>query len=343
VALEESSENDVAERSLSAWLTAHLGLDGPVEMHHLSGGHSNETLLLRNADRRWVVRQPPVHAIAPGAHDVARENRALTALWRAGCPVPKPLAFAEPPVLDRPTLVMEFVDGPVLTESLPEGYPGPPEALGAIGYDLMEALARIHSVEWQFAGLGDFGRPNGYLERQVSRWQRQFRSHQVRELPAFDAVGTWLESKRPVGSNPTIIHGDFHLGNTIFSATTPKLEAVIDFELCSIGDPLVDLGLVLAFWGSDRLDPPAMPEVQALSRSVDAPSRTQLADAYSELSGNSVDHLNWYMVLALWKLAAIVEGAYALSISGKDASDHAQSLKFDVPRLLDEALELVYQ
>jgi aminoglycoside phosphotransferase (APT) family kinase protein len=161
---------------------------------------------------------------------------------------------------------------------------------------------------------------------------------QVRSLPRFDAVGDWLEANRPEEIAPAILHGDFHADNCLLSAAEPvRVTAIIDWEMATIGDPLLDLGLLLAFWGSDRPEAPAMPRVQAFSRVDGAPSRGELAARYAERSGRSVAALHWYMALAFFKLAAIVEGAYAQYLDGRLTSSYAQALGDDVPRLLDEA------
>jgi aminoglycoside phosphotransferase (APT) family kinase protein len=172
----------------------------------------------------------------------------------------------------------------------------------------------------------------------VSRWTRQFESYRTRELPRFGEVGAWLEAHRPSETTPTVIHGDFHLDNSLVSPGEPRLLAVIDWEISTIGDPLLDLGLALAFWGDRPIDPPALRQVQAVSRLPGALPREELAQRYEERTGRPVvDRLGYYLALALWKLAAIIEGAYAQYVAGTLTSDYARGLGEDVPRLLEEA------
>jgi aminoglycoside phosphotransferase (APT) family kinase protein len=207
-----------------------------------------------------------------------------------------------------------------------------------IGHAAVDALARLHSAPWRDIGLADFGRPEGFLDRQVKRWAGQLENYRTRELPWFDELAAWLAANRPPDGEPGILHGDFHLDNTLMSRSAPiAVEAIIDWEMATIGDPLLDLGLLLAFWGPDRPSDPAMPRVQGVSRVDGAPTRAELASAYEEKSGRSVEHVHWYMALAFWKLAAIVEGAYAQFVDGRLDSRYAQELEHDVPALLREA------
>jgi aminoglycoside phosphotransferase (APT) family kinase protein len=231
---------------------------------------------------------------------------------------------------------MDHVDGVSITDALPADHP--PDGVGAIGFATMDALADLHSLDWEGLGLADYGRPAQFLERQVGRWRRQYEGYRHRDLPDFDVVASWLEQNRPPDGRPGILHGDFHIDNCLFSRTDPtRLLAIIDWEMSTIGDPLLDIGLVLAFWGDDRPDPPAMPRIQGFSRDARAPTRAALAERYAQRSGRSVEHLPYYMALAFWKLAAIVEGAHLHFTTGALQTDYARELENDVPRLLAEA------
>jgi len=232
---------------------------------------------------------------------------------------------------------MEAIDGVAITERLPADY-RESDATGRVGQRLVEALAALHAVDWRAAGLEDFGRPEGFLDRQVERWSSQLERYRVRELRYHGELGEWLRENRPEPPPPTIMHGDFHADNALISATEPvEVRAIIDWEMATIGDPLLDLGIFLAFWGDERPSHPAMPRVQGFSRAAGAPSRRQLADHYTALTGRSVEAIDWYMVLAFWKLATIVEGAYAQFLAGELRSDYARELEQEVPRLLHEA------
>lgn len=329
----------VDEERIGAWLQREAGLEGPWRSRPLTGGNSNATFLLEGPGGTLVLRRPPAAALSGTAHSMAREHRVLRALSPTGARVPRPVGLCEDPdVIGAPFLVMEHVPGVSVTDTLPDAYAGDGKAAGRLGEELIDALGEIHEVDWRAAGLEDFGKPERFLERQVSRWTRQFESYRTRELPRFAEVGAWLEAHRPPETAPTVIHGDFHLDNSLVALDEPRLLAVIDWEISTIGDPLLDLGLALAFWGERPLDPPALRQVQAVSRLPGALTREELAQRYEERTGRPVtDRLGYYLALALWKLAAIIEGAYAQYVAGTLTSDYARGLGEDVPRLLEEA------
>jgi aminoglycoside phosphotransferase (APT) family kinase protein len=328
----------VDEQRVAAWLERQASITGPLSAEAVGGGNSNATFLLRGPAGSLILRRPPAAALSGTAHSMAREHRVLQALAGRDVPAPRPVAFCDDPdVTGAPFLVMEHVDGVSITDRLPAGYDPGPAAVGRLGEEMIDGLAALHRLDWQAAGLADFGRPDQFLERQVPRWTRQYESHAVRDLPRFAQLGDWLEKHRPAQWTPGLMHGDFHLDNCLFSPREPRLLAIIDWELATIGDPLLDVGLALAFWGTRPIDPPAMPSVQGVSRCAGAPDRHQLASRYAERSGRSTDDLAWYMALALWKLAAIVEGAYAQFLDGRLTTEYARRLADDVPRLLEEA------
>jgi aminoglycoside phosphotransferase (APT) family kinase protein len=333
-----TSSSLVDEARLTEWLDKEAGVPGPVTAQPVGGGNSNATFLLEGPGGSHILRRPPAAALSGTAHSMAREHRVLSALAGSDVPAPQPVAFCDDPhVIGAPFLVMEHIDGVSITDELPAAYTGDPESVRRLGEEMMDGLAALHRFDWQAAGLGDFGRPEQFLERQVGRWTKQYESYAVRDLPRFAEVGCWLEAHRPREWTPGLMHGDFHLDNCLFSPAEARLRAIIDWELATIGDPLLDVGLVLAFWGRRPIDPPAMPQVQGVSRAPASPDREELAGRYADRSGRPVDDLAWYTALALWKLAAIVEGAYAQFLGGRLPTDYARRLEADVPRLLDEA------
>jgi aminoglycoside phosphotransferase (APT) family kinase protein len=330
----------VTEDALPGWLAASLGWRGPLSLVRFSGGNSNETYRLRCGDDECVLRRPPHDPLSPSAHSVAREYRLLSAL--SGTPVRAPRAIAlceDASVVGAPFLLMSLVDGAVpLTDTLPAAYGGDgAAALHAIGDETIDALAEVHRVDWQAAGLGDFGRPADFLARQVARWRRQYESYRCRDLPQFDRVAVWLEANRPPEQPPAILHGDIHLDNTLFDAQRPVLRAIVDWEMATVGDPLLDVGLLLALWGARPIEPCAIASVQAVTRTAPGPARADLLQRYAARTGRDVSHIDYYMALALWKLAAIIEGAYAQHVDGRLRTPYTQQLEHDVPLLLEEA------
>jgi aminoglycoside phosphotransferase (APT) family kinase protein len=336
--MEGSDPSRPPEPEVAAWLTDSLGDPGPFSLTPVGGGNSNETLLLESPAGRRILRHPPPASLSPGAHSMGRELRVLTAIAGRGVPAPAPLAFADESLPGGPWLAMEMVDGVALTEELPAGYPPGAASVAAVGEAAVDALAALHRVGWRAAGLADFGRPEGFLERQVGRWRAHYERHQVRDLPDFERVAAWLDANPPAPQEPALLHGDFHLDNCLFTPRPPaRVAAIVDWEMSTIGDPLLDLGLLLGFWGTERPASPAMPWVQALTRVPGAPPRAALAERYAAATGRSVDALPWYMALAFWKLAAIIESAYAQYLAGELNSAYARSLGVNVPALLAEA------
>ncbi|MTD15951.1 phosphotransferase [Nakamurella sp. YIM 132087] len=328
-----------ADEALGHWLEQATGVPGPFRLQRLTGGNSNETLLVTGSgpQQEWILRRPPVATVDEAAHDMSREYRVLSAVQDADVPSPGVLGLYVEPGSARTMLLMQRCPGVPLAAAVPAEWTGP-DLVAQIGEAAVDALVALHAVDWRAAGLEEFGRPDGYLERQVGRWRRQYEQHRTRDLPLFDPVAAWLERHRPPDIAPALLHGDFHLDNALFVPGPPvRVSAIIDWELSTIGDPLVDLGLFLAFWGNDRPSAPAMPRVQALSRVPGAPTRKDLAGRYAAASGRSVEHLDWYLTLAFFKLAAIVEGAYARYTAGDLDSPYARDLATDVPRLLEEA------
>jgi aminoglycoside phosphotransferase (APT) family kinase protein len=337
--------------ALAAWLTARTGQPGPWTLRRLPGGNSNETCLLTSASTerttgppaaQYVLRRPPRHALSASAHSVAREHRLLTALDGTGVPAPKPIALCQDPDVPlAPFLVMEHIaDAVSITSTLPAPYADGPDAVNQVGYQTVGALASVHTLDWQNAGLDGFGRPGQFLERQVPRWYKQWRGIAQRPLPAMEAIAGWLERNRPPDRPPALLHGDFHLDNCLFSVREPRLLAIIDWEMATIGDPLLDLGLMLALWGSRPLERPAMPALQAISRIAGSASRDQLLAHYEDTTGQPAGHLTYYECLALFKLAAIIEAAYSQYLAGDLRTPYAAALEHDVPAMLDEACAL---
>jgi aminoglycoside phosphotransferase (APT) family kinase protein len=340
----------VIEPALAQWLTDRTGQPGPWTLRRLPGGNSNETCLLTSAGTegakgpartttQYVLRRPPQHALSASAHSVAREHRLLTALDGTGVPAPWPVALCDDAAVPlAPFLVMEHIaDGASITDTLPPAYPKDPVALIRLADEIVDALAAVHLLDWHQAGLEGFGRPGQFLERQVPRWYKQWQGIAQRPLPEMDRIAGWLERNRPPDRPPALLHGDFHLDNCLFSTREPRLLAIIDWEMATIGDPLLDLGLLLALWGASPLGRPAIREIQAVSRMPGAPGRDYLLARYGDAVGRPVQHVSYYQCLALFKLAAIIEAAYSQYLAGDLRTPYAAALEHDVPALLDAA------
>lgn len=334
-----ADESRTVDPRLDDWIAERTGFRGPWKLHRLTGGNSNETCLLRAGEQAFVLRRPPQHALSSSAHSVTREHAVLSALSETAVPAPRPIALCtDEAVPMAPFMLMERVaDAVSVTERLPTAYWKDASALQQVADEVVDALATVHALDWRAAGLADFGRPERFLERQVPRWYGQWERIARRSLPQMTELADWLDGTRPADRAPALMHGDFHLDNCLVSTGEPRLRAVIDWEMATIGDPLLDLGLLVTFWGRRPLDHPAMPAIQAVSRHPEAPPREHLVARYEQTIGARTSNLEYYRCLALFKLAAIVEAAYSQHLAGELNTRYAAALEHDVPAMLEEA------
>jgi aminoglycoside phosphotransferase (APT) family kinase protein len=305
--------------ALGAFLDERLGGHEPVRVESMAGGGSCEVFAVDRAGERWVLRRAPRHASSATAHDVLREHRILAAIADAGVRIARPVvACADAEVFGAPFYVMQRIDGVPVRGDVPEAWTAEPATQGRAVEELVDALAEIHAVDWRAVGLGDLGHPDAFLERQVARWLSQLESYGGRPLPVATDLGAWLEQHRPPEQPPSLFHGDYKLDNVLFAADAPpRLLAVVDWEMASIGDPLVDLAWALIFHpapgatmplgahGDHRFDVAAMPSSGAMIA------------RYAERSGRDVSAIAWYHVFARWKLAIVLEGSYAKFVRGE--------------------------
>jgi aminoglycoside phosphotransferase (APT) family kinase protein len=303
---------------LRSFLDQHSLGEGPIEAQPIGDGHSNVTYLVKRGELDLVLRRPPRPPLPPSAHDVLREARLLQALQGTRVRVPKVLAVcAEEAVIGCPFYVMEHVEGEVIVAQVPAALDSPAQRR-RIADELIDSLVEIHAVDWRAAGLDGFGKPSGYLERQVKRFSGLWEHNRTREIPQVERVSSWLAQNMPQSPDASIVHGDYRLGNTIFAAQPPaRLIAVLDWEMATIGDPLADLGYLCMFW-AEEADPQDSLTMQAgqVTRKEGFPSRAELIERYEQRSGRSMQDLRWYTTLALWKATVFMEGNYKRAIAG---------------------------
>jgi len=322
---------------LAAFLDEHGLGTGPITAEPVGDGHSNVTYLVRREGREVVVRRPPRPPLPPSAHDVVREARLLRAIQGTAARVPEVLAVCDDEaVIGAPFYVMERIRGEVITKEVPAALDTPAERR-RIGEQLIDALVEIHGVDWQ-ACLEGFGRPSGYLQRQVRRFAGLWEHSRTREVEAVERVGAWLAEHIPESGPATIVHGDFRLGNTMFAADAPaRLCAVFDWEMATIGDPLADIGYMCATW-SEADDPPVGRfELGRVTRADGFPTRAELIARYEERSGREVRDLPWYTTLALWKSVVFMEGNYRRAIEGRTDDPYLKSFGEGVTELAARA------
>jgi aminoglycoside phosphotransferase (APT) family kinase protein len=336
----------VDAESLRAYLEANIpgGVGEPFEVRRHRAGHSNETFFVTSGDREWVLRRPPRGAFLPTAHDVGREFRVLSALAGSGVRAPRPVLWCEDPsVIGVPFYLMERVRGWVFRDALPPAFATDPGARAGVGDELVDALVELHAVDPAAAGLEGFGRPAGYLERQVARWRSQLaltepHTRVVREL---HATADWLSANLPPGGEPTIVHGDYKLDNTAFEPAPPaRLVSIFDWEMSTLGDPLADVGWMVAFWREASDPDDGVMEAQTATDLPGFRSRHELVDRYGRGTGRDVSDLTFYVALAVWKCAILLEGSYARHLAGMTDDPIFELLGDGVPGLARRALRI---
>lgn len=301
---------------LVAFLDEHGIGSGEPTFDPIGEGHSNVTFLVTRGDAEFVLRRPPRGPLPPSAHDVTREARVLQAIG-GHARVPKVLAACnDDSVIGAPFFLMEKVEGHVVTSEVPPVL-DTLEDRRRMGEELVDALVEIHAVDWQAVGLEGYGKPTGYTERQVRRFTGLWEHNRTRDIPQVEKVGHWLSANLPDSPPATIVHGDFRLGNVMMASEAPaRLNAIFDWEMSTIGDPLADLGYLCTLWVS-REDPSlGMFELSGVTRQDGFPLREELIARYEERSGRSLTDIRWYQALALWKSIVFMEGNYKRAISG---------------------------
>ncbi|HEX8977073.1 MAG TPA: phosphotransferase family protein [Solirubrobacteraceae bacterium] len=319
---------------------AGAGLEAPADLGAapVGDGHSNVTYALSTG---VVLRRPPRGPLPPSAHDVLREARLLRALEPTPVRAPGVLAVCEDPsVIGAPFYVMEQVHGEVVTDRVPPALDSP-EQRGRIADELIDALVELHAVDFTQIGLEGFGKPTGYLERQLRRFTGLWEHNKTREIPAFAETGAWLAAHRPQSPPATIVHGDYRLGNTMLGRDAPaRLVAILDWEMATIGDPLADVGYMMIHWTQADDPQDSRFNLQRVTAQPGFPTRQELVARYEQRSGRSVQALDWYVTLALWKAVAFMEGNYKRAISGATDDPYLKSFGAGVVELAERALDV---
>ena len=334
----------IDSEAVSAWFVENIpGTALPLTFELIAGGRSNLTFKVSDAEgNAYVLRRPPTSHVLPTAHDMGREHRIISALQDTPVPVAPVLGYCEDDAVNgKPFYVMGYVDGHVLRDR-PEAEKLLDEsARRTASQSLVDVLADIHAVDVDAVGLGDLGRREGYIERQLKRWYGQFQQSSAqtgRAVPAVDEVHDYLIAHLPEQAAAGIVHGDYRLDNTILG-DDGRVRAVLDWEICTLGDPLADVGLLMVYWGE---------EGDAFTALGTAPTtapgfatRTELVERYAERSGRDVSQLGYYAAFGYWKLACILEGVYARYTGGAMGGDRSGFEVFaeQVPRLAEAAKE----
>ncbi len=334
-------------KAVAEWMSQQGLGAGPLEnVREISGGTQNIMLRFTRSGRDFVLRRGPQHLRPRSNTIILRETRVLAALATTDVPHPGLIATCEDPSVlgDAVFYLMELVDGFNAGEELPPLHASNPDVRFGMGLSMADALAKLGAVDHVSVGLADFGKPTGFLERQVPRWlselesYREFDNYPGPDIPGIDDVAKWLDRGRPPAWTPGIMHGDYHAANVMFSRTGPDVVAIVDWEMSTIGDPLLDLGWLLATWqqsdGSSVFG-------HTLTEKGGLASPRDLLDRYSQNTTRDLSHITWYTVLACFKLGIVIEGTLARACAGKAQKEVGDQLHAATVRLFEQALILM--
>jgi aminoglycoside phosphotransferase (APT) family kinase protein len=326
--------------ALTKWLDSeHPGLRaGPVTGELIAGGKSNLTYRITDGASVWALRRPPLAHVLPSAHDMGREFRVISALGGTDVPVAQAIALCpDPEVLGAPFYLMSFVDGVVFDQA--DRLAGlSPELARRACEQLVDTLLELHSIDPASVGLAEFGRPDGYLARQVKRWHAQWQASETVRRPELDELVERLTATMPAQGAPAIVHGDYRLTNVIYRRDVSGIAAVVDWEMATLGDPLADVGLLAVYHRLAAVSDGVMP---AMSTDNGFLSAEQMAARYADGAGRDLSQLDWYIALGYYKLAVISEGIHYRYLQGKTVGEGFSQMGDRVPQLLDAALGLL--
>jgi len=322
------------EVALATYLTEHVpGFRGPLEILQFEGGQSNPTFQLITPQTRYVLRKQPPGELLPSAHQVDREYRVMSALENTDVPVPKMYCLCEDlAVIGTKFYVMDMVEGRLFTETLLPSLT--PAERGSIFLDLARVLASLHNVDVERVGLTEFGRPGNYYERQIGRWSKQYVASKTDEIEAMEKLMVWLPDNIPEQKKVVVVHGDYRLGNTLIHPTEPKIVAVLDWELSTLGDGLADLGYLCQDYHADSYFSEGLGSADLESLGI--PTEAEFVTEYCSHAGiNDIDNWPFYLIYNMFRSAAIIQGVYRRGLDGNASSETATEYG-EVARLRSE-------
>ncbi|MBV1879216.1 MAG: phosphotransferase family protein [Pseudomonadales bacterium] len=333
----------INETNVNAWLQEFVpSIEPPLNYAMITGGHSNLTFRCEDADSTFVLRRPPLGAVLESAHDMGREHKIISALANSPVPVPKTYGLCrDVAVNEAPFYVMEYIDGTVLNDSF-MGAEVPLEQRADIGLNVIDILSKLHLVDLEAVGLADLGRKEAYLSRQMKRWGKQWQATKTHEVPAMEESARLLQERMPAQVGATIVHGDYRLGNIM--VRDGQVKAILDWELCTLGDPLADVGYLLNNWSAPgEIDEPAEDD-HAPTSAGGYGSRDELCEIYTQNTGRDLSNIDYYRAFSHWRLAAIGQGVYKrylVGAMGADSEMDLQRQKDNVSIRAEDALELL--
>lgn len=330
-------------RRLGDYLAGKLpGSDQTLAVRQFGGGAANLTYLLDYGAEQYVLRRPPLGPVAASAHDMGREYRVLSVLHQAYPYAPRAFLFCDDlSVIGAPFFVMERRQGVVVRRTMPEAYAAMPNAARRMSEALVDALAAFHAVDYDALGLGGLGKPTGFIDRQIEGWYRRWHAAKTADLPDMDAVYAWLKANQPANTRVSLVHNDYKLDNVMLAAGDPgRVVAVFDWDMCTLGDPLADLGALLTYW-TEPSDPPYLQATAMMP--LGEPgflSRAELVARYAAKSGRAVEAIDFYHALGLFRLTVIIAQIYIRYARGQTQDSRFAAMEFMIPALARRAREL---
>ena len=329
--------------NLEDYLRANMeGLDGPMSVTQFGGGHANLTYCVSFGDRELVVRRPPLGPVAPSAHDMKREHKVLSRLWEAFPLAPRSFILCtDHDVIGSDFHVMERRHGIAIRSEMPEDLQGNETLNRKIGEMVIDTLADLHMVDANKVGLDDLGKPDGYVERQLSGWTSRWEKAKDVEIPDMDRLGQWLADTRPESKYVSLLHNDYKLDNMLLNADDPsKPEAVLDWDMCTLGDPLTDLGHLLNYW-SDAGDPQSWLNVTAMPTWHQGfPSRAKIIERYGQRTGFDVSNATWYHAFGVFKMTVIIQQIYIRYVRGQTQDERFAGFGDRVAELVEKGVAI---
>lgn len=329
----------------SQWLDRQLDDTVAIDVAPIRGGGSCELFEIKRGDQHLVLRRAPVTAVSRTAHNVLREYHIIAAMQNSNVRVPKVYASCEDSsVAGAPFYIMEFIDGEVIRRKLPPVYQDHPAQQVSIGEELIDALVELHAFDWRSSAMVELSKADNFLPRQVDRWLSQYQEYQYpddqsRELPAINKVAAWLTANQPTSGDLTVMHGDYKIDNTMMSKDLPpRILRIVDFEMTTVGDPLIDLAWAMIFWPEEgNLIALAAPGGEGGMDAEYCQSPQQLVQRYADKTGRDLTHFQWYQAFAAWKLGIVLEGSYAKFLTGKSKNPGHEFFGFIVDQLMIRA------
>ena len=334
-------EEALDQNKLAKFLYGRLeGSKKPLNIRQFPGGKANLTYLLEYGDYEYVLRRPPLGAVAPGSHDMNREFNILSVLYKSFPMAPKAYLYEEnPEIVGSPFFIMERRNGLVVRNEMPEEFSRRAEAGKEISIALVDALVELHKVNYSKLGLCNFGKPNGFIDRQVKGWYTRWTKAKHQEISEMESVYNWLMSNIPKSNNISLVHNDYKLDNTMYSFDDPKkLVAVFDWDMCTLGDPLSDLGSLLCYW-TDPDDPLFFGSSRMLPKNGSFLTRKELVSRYTKKSGLDTTQITFYHVLGLFRLVGIIAQIYRRYVHGQTTDNRFADLGEAIPLIAKFALK----